>query len=141
MTSVGWAYIFLVIIPLVCILLCCLRYFRAQFSHRRQNTGLDPLRTSRPMFIYSVTMQGEGGSSFYNAVNDYLRNTSRNQDETRQNDNGVISRQRHLNGNECDANQTFTSTQPPSYDDVISGKYDSSDPPPYSHVVEKSSKQ
>jgi hypothetical protein len=77
--------------------------------------------------VYSVTMQGGGGGSFYNSVTEYLRNSEIER-------LGQSSPARNRLGNEPLENSKGPPIGLPSYDDVISGKFGGNvdNPPPYS---------
>ena len=77
--------------------------------------------------VYSVTMQGGGGGSFYNSVTEYLRNSEIERLEQ-------SSSARNRLNNEQIENSKGPPLGLPSYDDVISGKFGGNidNPPPYS---------
>lgn len=95
-----------------------------------ENPQRNEQRRSHPM-VYSVTMQSDDSASFYNAVNEYQRNSQPHQD-----DSEPAGRQRHPHENYT-RDKILTPKGLPSYHDVISGQLENIEsPPPYSRVME-----
>ncbi|XP_053377175.1 uncharacterized protein LOC123529799 [Mercenaria mercenaria] len=101
----------------VCAVFCYLRTLRRR--HMQQNAQR---RSGSHSMVYSVTMQEGNSGSFYNSVTEYLRNTAGQSSST--------SNEHFENG------KVITPVGLPSYDDVISGKFDGNieRPPPYSET-------